>query len=74
MKPHNEELIESMRLSKSTRFALPPAAAVCAYLWCVRPWYLRWGASEEESGMALHLRLSTPADSGVTAADGGSGR
>jgi len=42
-----------MRLSKLTRFALPPAVAVCAYLWCVRPWYLRWGASDEESRAAL---------------------
>ena len=42
-----------MRLSKLTRFALPPAVAVCAYLWCVRPWYLRWGASDGESSVAL---------------------
>jgi hypothetical protein len=46
-------LIEKMRLSKLTRLALPPAVAVCAYLWCFRPWYLRWGASDEESRAAL---------------------
>jgi hypothetical protein len=42
-----------MRLSKLARFAPPAGVAVCAYLWCVRPWYLRWGASDEESRTAL---------------------
>lgn len=41
--------MEAIRLSKTLWFAAPAAMAAFIYLRCVRPWYLCWGASDEES-------------------------
>lgn len=52
-----------MRLSRRLRLAVPPALAAFAYLEWVRPWYLRWGATGEESHAPL------PGDDLVQVAD-----
>lgn len=45
--------VGSMRQSKTLRLAVPAAMAAVAYLRWVRPWYLRVGATDEESRAPL---------------------
>ena len=39
--------------SKIIGASLAGAAALSAYLFLIRPWHLRWGATDEEIGMPL---------------------